>query len=305
MTPNISRLYLINSKTREEPTFSASVQKACKTAGVGFQLCSSDDFSYFFKQNTQNKECHLYLQGMRITPQNSDFFFLRGWRGKKISSVLLSLYLEVFDISNLDARSNTKHDVLNSKLTQPFFVHNTSVRSPNTWLCHANQLSSILTEVKNTLGHEIVLKTRGGMGENVKKISFDQLSDLAKKSYQHGDLAPFYILQEYIPCSHDLRIVVLNEEIITGIKRIGDGFLNNVSQGATATNIDNISEELRLAAVEVSKVLEMELCGVDFVEQNGSFLLLEANKAPGLQSIAAQTGEDYAAVITDKIITGL
>lgn len=102
------------------------------------------------------------------------------------------------------------------------------------------------------------------------------------------------ILQEMIENQGDIRIVVFRDKTLAGILRqSSDGFLNNVSQGGTATRVAITAEEKRVAR-RAAKTLGLELAGVDVVRSTSGPLIFEVNKAPDITSFHAAAGTNIA-----------
>lgn len=106
-----------------------------------------------------------------------------------------------------------------------------------------------------------------------------------------GSTLPF-VVQEFLPNDHDLRVICFGGEPKLVLKRArtsNDTHLNNTSQGGTAEWIP-LDEELAKNARKISKLLGREMGGIDFIEidnldNNGKmYYCLEINAIPQLTS---------------------
>lgn len=99
-----------------------------------------------------------------------------------------------------------------------------------------------------------------------------------------------FVLQEFIPNSSDVRVLVLNEKPVLVIERkgCGDSHLNNTSQGAQATllGLDEIDEETLEMCVAAARHAKLQAAGVDvmFDSRDATAYLLEVNSAPQISS---------------------
>jgi ribosomal protein S6--L-glutamate ligase len=154
------------------------------------------------------------------------------------------------------------------------------------------------------LSFPIVIKARGGLGKRVWKCN-DKSELLERfeilKKENKDDLI---ILQEYTPNEGDIRVVVWRGKVIASILRKNiDGFLNNISQGGSASQISISKEEERLA-IKAAKVIGLDLAGVDLVRSGKETLVFEVNKAPDITSFHKAAKLDIAKVIIDDFLGG-
>ncbi|SFM99248.1 ATP-grasp domain-containing protein [Thermodesulforhabdus norvegica] len=94
---------------------------------------------------------------------------------------------------------------------------------------------------------------------------------------------PAYV-QEYIPASRDLRIVVFAGHVIHAYWRIGKpgDFRHNVSRGGSV-EFENIPEDALEFARWVAERCGFDEVGLDILPRGESYLVLEANMVYGLE----------------------
>ena len=81
--------------------------------------------------------------------------------------------------------------------------------------------------------------------------------------------------------------------------RYGDTFVNNFSKGAKCVR-ENLNEEVIELAIKSSKLLNIDFCGVDIIEHNQKYYVLEVNSIPawkGLQIVESANISEYFTTI--------
>jgi glutathione synthase/RimK-type ligase-like ATP-grasp enzyme len=91
-----------------------------------------------------------------------------------------------------------------------------------------------------------------------------------------------FVLQSFIPNLYDYRIIVADDDILLGYKRIRrdeSDYLNNVSMGATRELVQEIDDDIRTTAIAAAKILGRNLSGVDILQnkETGRYVILEVN----------------------------
>ena len=101
------------------------------------------------------------------------------------------------------------------------------------------------------------------------------------------------IIQEYVKESagRDLRLIVVGGKVIGAIERTStDGnFRANISRGGEGKAFP-LDEEMEMLALQVSRVLDLDICGVDLLFSDDGYKICEANSAPGFQGFEQATG---------------
>ncbi len=114
------------------------------------------------------------------------------------------------------------------------------------------------------------------------------------------------LAQQYIKESRgqDIRCFVIGNRVVASMERIAQEgeFRANIHLGATAHAID-ITEEERKLAIMVTKIVGLEVAGVDMVRSNSGTKILEVNSSPGLEGIENVTGIDIAGEMINYLTT--
>jgi ribosomal protein S6--L-glutamate ligase len=112
------------------------------------------------------------------------------------------------------------------------------------------------------------------------------------------------LVQEYIKESRgrDIRCFVIGDKVVAAMQRTArpGEFRANVHRGGKAEAVRLTAEE-RKAAIKATKILGLNVAGVDLLRSNRGPLVLEVNSSPGLQGIEAATGKDVASMIIQFI----
>lgn len=143
----------------------------------------------------------------------------------------------------------------------------------------------------------IAKKARGSSkGQDVYLIK--NKKDLAKYLATHH---PAYI-QEYIQIDRDIRVVVIGKKIaIAYWKESGENdFRTNISQGGNII-FDPVPEKALNLALYTAKKCGWDDVGIDIIEKNGEFLIIEANMKYGTQGFRA-AGIDYKKMLEKMIL---
>lgn len=108
-----------------------------------------------------------------------------------------------------------------------------------------------------------------------------------------------FIYQPYIKNRGDYRALILGGKMLGVIRRqsVDGNFLNNISQGGVATNIDDptLLKNIERIATTAACVFELTFCGVDIIEDlDGKLFFLEINTVPQWQGFQSATGVNVA-----------
>lgn len=112
------------------------------------------------------------------------------------------------------------------------------------------------------------------------------------------------LVQEFIKEAGgaDVRCLVVGGKVIASMLRQGpEGeFRSNLHRGGSATKI-KITPEERSTAVRASKILGLNVAGVDLLRSNHGPVVMEVNSSPGLEGIETATGVDVAGKIVEFV----
>ena len=111
-------------------------------------------------------------------------------------------------------------------------------------------------------------------------------------------------IQEYLPCDRDMRIVIIGNAIAHAYWRIApEGeFRSNVAVGATIS-LDPVPQPALDLALDTALKCRWDDVGIDIVEHDGKFYVLEANMKYGREGFR-QAGIDYIQLMESMIENG-
>jgi ribosomal protein S6--L-glutamate ligase len=108
------------------------------------------------------------------------------------------------------------------------------------------------------------------------------------------------ILQEYIRESkgRDIRTIVVGGKVVASMRRTAKAgeFRSNLHRGGLAMKVD-LAPAYRKTAVAATRVMGLDVAGVDMLEGVNGPKILEINSSPGLEGIERASGVDVAAAI--------
>jgi gamma-F420-2:alpha-L-glutamate ligase len=120
------------------------------------------------------------------------------------------------------------------------------------------------------------------------KRNFTQLMDMVEQFNADFNI----ILQEFIIDSYgkDLRVIVVGGKVIGAMKResVDGDFRANITRGGEAKPID-IDEQMEYLSLESTKLLGLDISGVDLLFDGNSYKICEVNSAPGFQGMEKYT----------------
>jgi gamma-F420-2:alpha-L-glutamate ligase len=157
--------------------------------------------------------------------------------------------------------------------------------------------------VEKVVGFPCVLKVvTGSHGEGVylceNAKQFEDLSELVSLI----DFKASMIIQEYIAHSEgrDLRVIVIGGRVVGAMQRTAtDGsFKANISRGGEGTPYE-VDDEMEMLAVQVAKVLDLDIAGVDLLFHPDGYKICEANSSPGFKGFEKALGIN----IPEKVFT--
>ena len=109
------------------------------------------------------------------------------------------------------------------------------------------------------------------------------------------------VLQEYIRESkgRDIRAIVIGGRVVAAMRRVAKPgeFRSNLHRGAKGNGVKHLPASYRNAAVRATKVMGLEIAGVDMLEGSEGPKILEINSSPGLEGIERASGVDVAGAI--------
>lgn len=113
------------------------------------------------------------------------------------------------------------------------------------------------------------------------------------------------MIQEYIAEAKgtDIRCFVIGDEVIAAMKREAGKpgeFRSNLHRGGKASLIE-ITPEERDMAIRATKIMGLNVAGVDMLRSSRGPLIMEINSSPGLEGIERVSGKNIAGMMIEFI----
>lgn len=172
------------------------------------------------------------------------------------------------------------------------------VSVPNTAICESCEQA---VEQFHQLGGDVVVKPIfGAEGRGILRITDEQMAWRTFRTLQRLQAA-IYVQQFISGRSEDLRILVLDGEVIASMKRYpaeGD-FRSNAAQHGTATAYEANSQEAALA-VKAADVTGCIFAGVDLMyDQHNQLQVIEVNAVPGWKALQKHSSVNLPETLMD------
>ncbi|MFX1379240.1 MAG: RimK family alpha-L-glutamate ligase [Promethearchaeota archaeon] len=204
--------------------------------------------------------------------------------------------IEEYDVKLINSRESL--EIASDKFLTSIFLENYNIPTPKTIICEDPQKA---LEAFDELGGDCVLKPLYGS----KGIGITRLNDKAFAEnviYSLGKLNQVFYLQEFVDhFNRDIRILVLGDKAITGMYRISDSWKTNIYAGAKAESIE-ITKELENLAIKAAKITKTEIAGVDIIERENGYSVLEVNSIPGFTALQKVTDVNVAGEIINHFL---
>lgn len=164
---------------------------------------------------------------------------------------------------------------------------------------YAHSTKDIAGLLETVGGPPVVVKlTEGTQGIGVVLAETKKAAESVIMAFRQ--LNANILVQEYIKEARgaDIRAFVVNGRVVASMKRQGGPgeFRSNLHRGGT-TEAVKLTPEERSIAVRASKIMGLNVCGVDVVRSTHGPVVLEVNSSPGLEGVETVTNVDVASKI--------
>jgi glutathione synthase/RimK-type ligase-like ATP-grasp enzyme len=96
-------------------------------------------------------------------------------------------------------------------------------------------------------------------------------------------------------------VFLVNHQPIAAMRRMGEGWLHNVAQGAQCEAVEDA--DVLDIATQASIALDIAYCGVDVIrDENGHLLVLEVNSIPAWRGLQTVTTVNVAQLLVDGLL---
>jgi ribosomal protein S6--L-glutamate ligase len=165
---------------------------------------------------------------------------------------------------------------------------------PRTAMCRYREEVPAAVEMVGGLPCIIKL-TRGTQGVGVMIAS--SMAEVQGMLDTLWTLGQEIILQELVAESRgrDVRALVVGDRVVAAMRRTAKAgeFRSNIHRGGEATAL-TLPREFAEAAVKATRVMGLEVAGVDMLEARTGPKIMEVNSSPGFEGLERVTGLDVA-----------
>ncbi len=149
------------------------------------------------------------------------------------------------------------------------------------------------------MGDVIIKPLFGSLGTGMLRVDDEDLAYRVFSAVEFGN--SIHYVQEFIPHGErDLRAFVLNGKVIASMERIGENWKTNIAKGGEA-RAHKLRPELKEVAVKAAEAVGCEYAGVDIIESEGEYYVVEVNAIPGWKALQAETGTEVAGKLYDYL----
>ena len=232
--------------------------------------CNEDMFSLFYKEES---EVLSYLENHKV-----DFVIYRS-RDYKLVKCLEQKGIKCFNNSLTNRTANDKYITY--------------------LLCKENKINCLETtlDIPDNLPHPYIMKSLDGHGgQEVYLINNEkERLEILKKSQKH------FVYQRYLPHSKDVRVYVLNSQVIAAVERENSkDYRSNFSLGGDVKAYQP-SQEMVDIATKVSTLLDATYIGVDFLIEGSNIYLNEIEDPVGARMLYKTTNIDIINLFIKEI----
>lgn len=168
---------------------------------------------------------------------------------------------------------------------------------PNTGFAHSpDDIDDLIAMVG---GAPLVIKLlEGTQGIGVVLAETRQAAESVIEAFL--DMKAHIMVQEYVKEANgaDIRCFVVGGKVIAAMKRQAchGEFRSNLHRGGSAQLV-RITPEEQKVAIRATKVMGLNVAGVDLLRSERGPLVMEVNSSPGLEGIERATGKNVAGII--------
>ena len=228
----------------------------------------------------QSKTVEHDEKGWEVDPENT-ICFLRVAVGR---GVRLAEQLRLYGVKTINSRFT--HMICDDKWLNYSAMFRAGLRQPRTAiLTHEENLDIPIKEIGGK--YPMILKTaQGTQGVGVIYIDSKQTLLSTMQLIKKIDEDCAMLIQEFIKTPYDVRVMVLNGEVVGQLKRpvISGDFRSNISQGNEPQKIE-LTELEKSECLKAANSVNGKWLGIDFIpsedRENKPPYFIEINSSPG------------------------
>ena len=271
---------------------SDTIEKEAKSLGLDTYIVFLDG-AYISIDEKHGRKIHNEDDeiGFSISSEDTVVIVRGGVNSKDIWKDLLS-QLEKAGITCVNTRECI--EICSDKYRTGLRLAEANLITPVTVLIPNANSSKIAFEKLDTTYPVILKTTSGTKGIGVLFVESERSLESMVQLLYKLDEDVSLILQTYIKTDYDVRVMVLNDEVIGAMRRnvIKGDFRSNYSRGANVTSF-KLTEIETESCIRAAKIVNGTWVGVDFIpsknrDKDGPFIL-EINSSPGTKGFIEAT----------------
>jgi RimK family alpha-L-glutamate ligase len=196
-------------------------------------------------------------------------------------------------------------------------LHAAGVPTPPTWATESAAHAQRIVMRESAAGHAVVLKPLfGSQGKGLQRVALvDGVHrPLPELGQAFGGLAYLQRFIEPLPAASgqagfDWRVLVVGGRAVTAMRRVSEGWIHNVAQGARCEPAV-LSPPLARIAERAAQALDMDYAGIDLMPcpagtgagGGHDIQVLEVNGVAAWQGLQRVTGFNIARAIVDDLL---
>lgn len=181
------------------------------------------------------------------------------------------------------------------KIKQTTLFYMLGVPHPRTRIYYRRHHGDILKDFR--FPYIAKLPRASSQGRGVFKINNSEELE------QYLQLTHVAYIQEYLPHDRDLRVILIDYQPILAYWRESPpgSFKTNIFQGGII-DFENIPHEVIGIAEEMARKCRFDDVGLDFIQNHGTWYLIEANMKYGRKALKRK-GMDLKTIIRDRVLS--
>lgn len=153
------------------------------------------------------------------------------------------------------------------------------------------------------LGGDVVVKPLfGGEGRGITRVNDEAIAQRVFKTLEQ--IGAVLYLQEFVEHEGcDLRVLVIDDQVLGMRRQHPSDWRTNISLGAKAEPLE-VSDELAQLARRASEAVGTTIAGVDFLPgKDGQLYTIEVNAVPGWKALGRVTKKDVGRLVLQHVTT--
>lgn len=230
--------------------------------------------------------------------------FVRGVAGGTLPQVITRLnVLHMLSMQGVKIYNDVKAiERTVDKAMTSFLLRTHGVATPATWVCESRLQAEHIRQIAVENNLQLVIKPLfGSQGKGVRKLPDNEALPVPMQQFVDG-VYYFQQLIETADVSHDYRVFVVGNKVISAMKRTGASWISNVASGGSCEAIQP-NEAMVQLALQAAKAVDIDYCGVDIIQAvSGEYYVLEVNSIPAWRGLQSVTDFNIAEVLVDDFL---